>query len=398
MYTHLFEILFWFGILLVIYTYIGYGILLYLLVRIKERFHPYRKPVWQEELPPVTLLIAAYNEEDIVDEKMENCRALHYPQEKLTIAWVTDGSTDQTNSRLSHYPDVRIFFQAPRKGKTAALNRAVPQITTPYIVFTDANAMLNSEALLEIVQCFADPRVGCVAGEKRIFVKEKDNASSGGEGFYWKYESRLKAWDARLYSAVGAAGELFAIRTSLFVPMPENTLLDDFILSMRIAEKGYKIDYCAQAYALENGSADIKNEEKRKIRIAAGGLQSIIRLRSLLIPDPFHLGTLRFQYISHRVLRWSLTPVFLFLLLPLNIGLLFSDQPKIYTVLLILQLFFYGTALLGAFLQKRHLKTKILFIPYYFLFMNLNVIKGFYYLRTHKGKGTWEKARRASTK
>ncbi len=307
------ETLFWCSLAIVIYTYIGYGIILYTLVKIKELFKSPLSPELPQELPDVTLFIAAYNEEEVVDEKMENCYQLDYPKDKLNIIWVTDGSTDTTNEKLAGYP-VTVLYEPQRNGKTAALNRGVPFVKTPFTVFTDANTMLNREAIKEIIRPFGNPQVGCVAGEKRIAVKEADNASSGGEGFYWKYESKLKAWDARLYSAVGAAGELFAIRTDLFEPMPQNTLLDDFILSMRIAQKGYKIAYSSSAYALETGSADIKNEEKRKVRIAAGGLQAIARLRSLLIPNPFHLGLLRFQYLSHRVLRWSVTPLLLFLL------------------------------------------------------------------------------------
>lgn len=166
------------------------------------------------------------------------------------------------------------------------------------------------------MHAFVTPEVGCVAGEKRIAVQDKDNAASGGEGLYWKYESALKKLDARLYSAVGAAGELFAIRRELFEEMPADTLLDDFILSLRIVMRGYTIAYCADAYATESGSADMHEEEKRKVRIAAGGLQSVWRLRTLL--NPLRYGTFCFQYISHRVLRWSLTPVLLFSLLPLN--------------------------------------------------------------------------------
>ena len=390
-----FEILFWCSLGIVIYTYVGYGIILYILVKIKELFiHP-SLPELPEEWPAVTLFIAAYNEEKVIDEKMANCYDLDYPKDKLKIVWITDGSTDTTNEKLGVYPEITILYQPQRNGKTAALTRGVPFVKTPFTVFTDANTMLNHEAIKEIIRPFGNPRVGCVAGEKRIAVKEADNASSGGEGFYWRYESKLKAWDARLYSAVGAAGELFAIRTHLFEPMPSNTLLDDFILSMRIAQKGYKIAYCNQAYALETGSADIKNEEKRKVRIAAGGLQAIVRLRSLLIPNPFHLGTLRFQYLSHRVLRWSVTPVLLFLLLPLNLLILCLYPSPLYAVLLGLQILFYILGGIGAIQQKKHIKNKILFIPYYFLFMNLNVLKGFSYLRKKGGQGTWEKAQRA---
>lgn len=390
-----FEILFWCSLAIVFYTYIGYGIILYILVKVKELFiHPSR-PELPGELPAVTLLIAAYNEEKVIDEKMANCYNLDYPKDKLKIVWVTDGSTDSTNDKLSAYPGVTVLYQPRRNGKTAALNRGVPFVNTPFTVFTDANTMLNRDAIKEIIRPFGDPRVGCVAGEKRIAVKESDNASSGGEGFYWKYESKLKAWDARLYSAVGAAGELFAIRTTLFEQMPSNTLLDDFILSMRIARKGYKIAYSNQAYALETGSADIKNEEKRKVRIAAGGLQAIACLRSLLIPNPFHLGILRFQYLSHRVLRWSVTPVLLFLLLPLNLLLVCLYPSPLFAILLGLQILFYLLGGIGAIQQQKHIKNKILFIPYYFLFMNLNVLKGFSYLRKQGGKGTWEKAQRA---
>ena len=349
------EFFFWFCTAIVFYTYLGYGLILYVLVHIKTIFYPAPVLNWEGDLPSITVLIAAYNEEKVVEEKMANCRALNYPQGKLQVVWITDGSNDHTNGKLARYPEVKVLYRPQRQGKTAALNRAVPLIDTPYIVFTDANTILNTEAILEIVQCFGSEKTGGVAGEKRISVKDKDTATAGGEGFYWKYESRLKAWDSQLYSTVGAAGELFAIRRELFEPMPPDTLLDDFILSMRIAEKGYKIAYCDRAYALEDSSADIKNEEKRKIRIAAGGLQSIGRLRHLLIPNPFHLGLLRFQYISHRVLRWSVTPVVLFLLIPLNLLLAFwPGFSTSYFILFLLQGLFYSMAFIGHHATKEY--------------------------------------------
>ena len=361
-----FEILFWISLFIVFYTYIGYGIVLYILVKIKETF---RKPVHypmpaDEELPEVTLFIAAYNEEDVVDEKMQNCLALDYPADKLQIFWVTDGSNDHTNERLSHWPRVTVLHQPERQGKTAALNRGMKFVKTPLVVFTDANTHLNREALREIVHAFVNPKVGCVAGEKRIAMQSKDNAASGGEGIYWKYESTLKALDSRLYSAVGAAGELFAVRRELFEDMRTDTLLDDFILSLRIAMRGYTIAYCAAAYATESGSANMQEEEKRKVRIAAGGLQSIWRLRPLL--NPFRYGLLNFQYVSHRVLRWSITPILLFLLLPLNVALLFTTaQPLFYAVILGLQILFYLMGIWGYILSRKHIKNKILFIFYF---------------------------------
>lgn len=387
----LIEWLFWISIFIVFYTYLGYGILLYLLVKIKEFFRKPTRLVVPAPLPEVSLFIAAYNEEDIVASKMENCRALDYPADKLKIVWVTDGSNDKTNEYLKEYPDVTLLYQPQRKGKTAALNRGIHYISTPYVIFTDANTMLNKEAITEIIRQFSDPKVGCVAGEKRVEI-QKEQGATAGEGIYWKYESALKALDYRLYSAVGAAGELFAVRTELFEQMPSDTLLDDFILSLRIAQKGYKIAYCKDAYATETASLNMKEEEKRKIRIAAGGLQSIWRLRSLL--NIFRYGTLSFQYISHRVLRWTITPIILFLLIPLNI-LLACKGDITYIFLLLLQAVFYIMAFAGYKLEQRSMRNKLFFIPYYFSFMNINVIRGFFYLAGNKGNGAWEKAKRS---
>ena len=370
------QYLFWISIIIVFYTYIGYGILLYILVKIKEKLHPEQPLTLPEPLPDVTLLIAAYNEEKIIKAKMDNCATLDYPKDKLHVIWVTDGSTDSTNMLLATYPNVTVLFSPERRGKTAALNRAMPFIKTSYTIFTDANTMLNVGSIKEIMTCFTNPKTGCVAGEKRIENKDKDNAVSGGEGFYWRYESKLKAWDSKLYSAVGAAGELFAIRTELFNPMPEDTLLDDFILSLRIAMQGYKIAYCDKAYAIESGSADMHEEQKRKVL-------NLIKY-----------GTLSFQYISHRVLRWSVTPALLFLLFPLNLILVIAQGASLYKIIIILQIIFYVLACLGAIMAKKQIKIKILFIPYYFMFMNLNVLKALFYLKKHKGKGTWEKAKR----
>ena len=254
------EIIFFILLSIVFYTYIGYGIILWILVR------------------------TAYNEEQVVEKKMQNCRELDYPKEKFQIVWVTDGSCDTTNKKLKAYPDATVYYSAKRKGKTAAMNRGIKFVTTPIVIFTDANTSINSQSIREMVRYFNNPKVGCVAGEKRINMHTKDEAAVGGEGMYWKYESFLKKLDSQLHSAVGAAGELFAIRTSLYEQMPNDTLLDDFILSLKIAMKKYIIAYCNKAYAMENGSANMKEEEKRKVRIAAGGIQAIYRLRKLLIP------------------------------------------------------------------------------------------------------------------
>lgn len=386
------AILFWLFFAVVFYTYLGYGIVLRALVFVREAVRPRRHFPEPDDLPEVTLLVAAYNEEEIVAAKTANCRALDYPAGKLHFVWVTDGSTDRTCELLSACSEVTVLHDARRAGKTAAINRAMELIRTPIVIFTDANTMLNSEAARAIVRCFDDPRVGCVAGEKRVAAADGEGAAAT-EGVYWRYESKLKEWDCRLSTAVGAAGELFAVRRELYEPQSDDTLLDDFMISMRIAAKGYRIAYCKAAYALETPSADMAEEGKRKRRIAAGGLQSVWRLRGLL--NPLRHGVMTFQYLSHRVLRWTLTPLLLVALIPLNIALLWSERPALYAAMLLLQVAFYGAALAGWLLERRSRRSRLLFIPYYFLFMNLNVFRGVHYLATRRSGGAWEKARRA---
>lgn len=387
------KIVFWICLILVFYTYIGYGMLLWVLVNIKRLIYGKQKKRElppDNELPEVTLMICAYNEQDIVDSKMENTRQIKYP--KLKVVWVTDGSNDHTNDYLAKYHDVEVIYSPERRGKTAALNHGLSLVKSELVVMTDANTMLNPESIQEIVRCFMDPKVACVAGEKRVAARHEGQAAAEGEGLYWKYESTLKRWDGELYSAMGAAGELCAIRRSLYEPMPENALLDDFVMSLRMVDKGYKIAYTADAYAMEYGSADLTEESKRKRRIAAGGLQSIWWLRNMM--NPLRQPVVAFQFVSHRVLRWSITPIALLLLIPLNVLLVFLKAGNIYTWIWVLQLVFYLAAYLGYLLEQYGRRNKLLYVPYYFLFMNLNVFRGMTYLRTHKSSGAWEKAKR----
>lgn len=395
--NNIISIIFWISLIIIFYTYLGYGMLIFLLVKIKELFKkPVRKSL-PENLPEVSLIIAAYNEEDFVRIKMENSLALDYPKEKFHIIWVTDGTTDSTNELLAAYPEAEVYFSPERKGKTAAINRIMPFVKSPIVIFTDANTMLNSKAVKNIVTEFTDPKVGCVAGEKRVSneppVPGEDGCVATGEGLYWRYESFLKTYDYRLYTDVGAAGELFAVRRDLFRQQPEDTLLDDFMISMEVAADGYRIAYCPNAYASESGSANFKEESKRKVRISAGGLQSIWRLRYLL--NPFKYGILWFQYVSHRVLRWTLTPVLLLLIIPLNIYLCIACPDNLaYKILLAGQALFYLGAWLGYVTTKKDNPSRFLFL-YYFLFMNFNVFRGIFYLMRKREGGAWEKARRA---
>jgi len=399
------EIIFWICAALVIYTYIGYGVLLYFLVRLKRIFVRRGSAgtgiqaatscgtADDNELPEVTFLVCAYNEQDTVDTKIANSHELDYPIDKLHLVWVTDGSDDRTNELLAKYDDVEVLYQPERRGKTNALNRGLSLAKTDIVVMTDANTVVNKGAVREVVRLMADPSVGCVAGEKRVLAKSEGEIAAEGEGLYWKYESTLKRWDSELYSAMGAAGEFCAVKKHLCHPMPDDTLLDDFIMSMRIVEQGYRIAYTADAYAMEFGSVNLVEESKRKRRIAAGGLQSIWRLSSMMLP--WNNPVVAFQLISHRFLRWSVTPVALIALIPLNAALVLMNAGTVYTVIWCMQILFYFAACLGYFMAENGRKNKMLYIAFYFLFMNLNVFHGVAYLATHKNQGAWEKAKRS---
>lgn len=383
------EIIFWASLFVTFYAFLGYGILMVFLV-VAKRIFKKKKAFDASYEPSVSLVVPCFNEAPILDDKVANCYQLDYPKEKLEIVFITDGSTDNSSDVLKKYPDVRVLHENRRGGKTAAENRAMQNIKNEIAIFTDANTVLNPEAIRNIVRHFADPKTGCVSGEKRVLTDKEDTATAG-EGIYWKYESFLKKLDSELYSAVGAAGELVAFRTSLYKDMPEDTLLDDFIQSMRIASEGYKIVYEPEAYAMETGSASIKDEWIRKVRISAGGWQSVKRLFWKI--TPFNRPILWFQYVSHRVLRWIVTPFLLIIMLLANILLAFGENP-LYKIILALQVLFYLAALAGWYLENRKTRMKLLFVPYYFSMMNVAVLFGFKRFISGPQKGAWQKAKR----
>jgi cellulose synthase/poly-beta-1,6-N-acetylglucosamine synthase-like glycosyltransferase len=382
------------SLFIVFYTFAGYGIFLYLIIRIKRVFKGI-KPLPSEALdglPSCTLIIAAYNEEYFIEQKISNSLQLNYPEGKLKLLFVTDGSSDKTPDIIARYPQIQLLHKPERAGKIAAVHRAMEYVDTDAVVFTDANTFLNKDALIKICRHYSDATVGAVAGEKRVHIDENADASAAGEGFYWKYESALKKWDSELYSVVGAAGELFSVRRSLYQPVEPDTVLDDFMISMLIAAKGYRIIYEPDAYATETASENVSEELKRKVRIAAGGIQSILRLKKLFNPFPYPV--LSFQYVSHRVLRWTITPFLLILSFILNIVLALEPGETAMQGLLLAQVLFYLLALLGMIMEKRQLRIKVLFIPYYFCVMNYAVLAGIIRYFSTKQSAVWEKVQR----
>ncbi len=387
-------ILFWIFLGIIVYAYIGYTLIMLVLAGI-HRIFP-KKPRTDETQyePPVTLFIPAYNEADYIEAKMVNTLALKYPVEKLKIIWITDGSIDNTAEFLGRYKGITIFHNPERRGKIHAMNRGIKLTDTPIVVFTDANTMLNPEAIREMVPFFSDPVVGCVAGEKRISESHREKAVGAGEGLYWKYESLIKWLESETGSAVGAVGELFAIRRELYEDVPGDTLLDDFTISLRITEKGYLIKYAPHAWGVETASVSVSEEMKRKVRIATGGLQTLFRLTSLL--NPFRHGLLTFKYVSHKVLRWCLVPFCFPLVFLLNAAILFiPGAPGFYRVFFVLQCLFYLLVITGGLLNNVKLRVKAVFAPYYLLVMNYSIMVGFYRFFTGNYSVNWQKAKRS---
>ena len=372
----LLQVLFWLAVSTVVYTFVGYPLLVGVLARWACR------PVQRAPITPrVTLIIPAYNEAPIIARKIENSLALDYPSEHLDVIVVTDGSDDGTDDIVAGFANrgVRLFHQPQRQGKMAAVNRVVPLVDAEIIVFSDANAMTERGALRALVRNFADPSVGGVTGEKRVL--------GGGEGLYWRYESYLKRCDSALSSVMGAAGELFAVRGSLFDSPPPDTLLDDFVISLCLVEAGWRFVYEPEAVVAEEPSPSIAGEWRRRVRNAAGGFQGMRRLLSLLDP---RRGRVAWQYISHRVLRWAITPFLLPVIYGLNVLLL---GIPFYRLIFVVQTAFYAAALLGYLLSRREVQGGPLYAVFYFCFTNAAALVGCWRYVTGTQPVTWAKAR-----
>ena len=302
--------------------------------------------------PNVSLVVAAYNEEEFIHTKIKNTLELDYPKHKLQVIFITDGSSDATPQIIRDSP-FELLHQPERRGKVAAMNRAIGYVKSPIVVFCDANTLLNRECIKELVKHYVIPKVGAVAGEKKVLAGADAQAAGAGEGIYWKYESFLKKLDSEFYSVVGAAGELFSVRTELFERAKEDTIIEDFVQSLKVCLKGYVVRYEPKAYATESASVSIKDEQKRKVRICAGAFQAMGMLKELF--NIFKYPVLSFQFISHRILRWTLCPLCLVLLLLSNIVLFNKGYSHgFYGWFLHVQLLFYLLAMLGGnFYQQR---------------------------------------------
>ncbi len=387
------TIFFWISLAILFYCYIGYGVLLFLITGLKKMMTSKKQKVFSQEILPVTLIVTAYNEEKILEQKIRNTLSIDYPADKLQLIFITDGSTDGSEKIVQEFPSIALLHQPERRGKYAAIKRAMKQVQTSFVIFSDANTMLNTACIKSMMAHYSNEKVGGVAGEKKIISNKTVSAVGKAEGLYWQYESFMKKLDAGLNTVTGAAGELFSIRTALFKELDDELILDDFVISMQICLEGYKIEYEPEAFATELPSVSLAEEEKRKVRISAGAYQSVGYLKGCL--NIFKYPLLSFQYISRRLLRWIFCPVMLVVLLLSNI-LIVTNQygTDFYNWMLYVQIVFYVLAVAGWLFVRSGKKAGWLTIPFYFVFMNYCLVRGF--LKFMKGRQSvlWEKSMR----
>ena len=386
------EVLFWIGGLVLFYCYAGYGLILYILNFFKSSFNKTSQGKGFE-WPSVTLVIAAWNEAEVLERKIINTLSLDYPPGKLQIICITDGSDDDSVDIVQKYPSINLLHIPYRQGKVAALNRAIQFVDTPIVFFSDANAMLNKEAIRRMTAHFKDAGIGGVAGEKKI-LKTGNSPVGNAESLYWRYESFLKKQDAAFHSVVGAAGELFAMRTELWQSLDENIILDDFIISMQVRLMGYRFAYEPKAWSIEAPSVSFTEERKRKVRIAAGAFQSVNYLRGAL--NFKKNAALSFQFFSRRILRWFIAPVLLPMLAIMNFLIVLNEPSSFYLFIFIAQVIFYLSALTGYVMHKFNKQPGWLNAPMYFVFMNSCMISGSMLFFKKNHSVLWDKSLRES--
>ena len=357
--------LFWGSIGLILYTYLLFPLLT--LLRGKVRPQPYRSA---DITPPVSMIIAAYNEAESIGPKLDNILSVDYPQECLEVIIASDGSSDGTDEIVRSYESRGVkLLSLPRQGKAPALNAAVAASTGEILLFSDANSMYAHEAIRALVRPFADPEVGGVAGNQ-TYLKQRQDGNSAGEKSYWAFDRKLKQSQSQAGNTISATGAIYAIRRSLFQSVPDG-VTDDFVTSTRVIDQGYRLVFAPDAIAYEPAAKSSGKEFGRKVRITTRGLRSVWVNRQLL--NPLQYGFYALQIFSHKVLRRL---VVFPLILVLAISPLLWWRGFVYRLATLVQTVFYGCALLGALFMKARIgRAKIFSIPFFFSLVNLASLK-----------------------
>lgn len=393
--------LFWFSVLFIAYTYAGYPLLLAFLAKLNPR----RKTDWKDisppgELPVVSLIIAAYNEQAYIKARLDNALQIHYPPGKLQIIVAADGSNDETVKIASKFgPPVEISFIPERRGKMSAVDRAIGMAHGEIIVLSDANNHYHQDCLMHLVKPFSDPKIGMVTGSKRIMAG--DGLLGESEGLYWKYESFIKRCETKLGCTTGVAGEILAFRRSIYRPAPATIINDDFYLAVRAARDGYDVVYTQEAESFERISASAADEIARRARIIAGRFQAMTLAHSLL---PWKRPLITWQIISHKFMR-PLVPLamiaagfsnLLAVLWPVqshNLPL-YHLAPPYGVIFLVIQVVFYLAAWLGSRFELPGLAGRIFYIPVFLFNSNFATLIGLYRFLSRRQSSAWQRVNR----
>ncbi len=382
------SVCFWCSVAGILYAYIGYPAAIWILSRLFGKAHN-PPAITAQGLPRVTLLIAAYNEETVIERRIQNALSLNYPSDRFEIVIASDGSGDATASICRRYSDrVRLFDFPERRGKAAVLNAAIEQLDTDIIVFSDANTSMDAAALRHLVRWFSDPSIGVVCG--RLVLTDPETGRNA-DSLYWRYETFLKRCESRLNGLLGANGAIYALRRSQFVPLPMGTLVDDFVGPLLVKMRsGCRIIYDTEAAAFEETAHDLSGEYRRRARIGTGGFQAIKYLWLLLHP---RFGWTAFTFWSHKVLRW-ICPFFM--ISGFFSAVLLSDK-DLYFSLLLLQVIFYVVCAFGAGLKSRNSTARLLRVLAMFVGMNFAILIGFVRWLSQTQSGLWKSTDRRST-
>ncbi|HEX7676074.1 MAG TPA: glycosyltransferase family 2 protein [Bdellovibrio sp.] len=379
------QISFWIVFVAICMHYVGFALLVYVVSRVYRKKHKIA-----DIQPSVSFIIAAYNEEHIIRETLLNDLQIDYPKDKIEFIVVSDGSSDSTPNIVSEFANqgVTSLHQPQRQGKTAALNRAVATAKNEILVFSDANSMFRKDAISKLVRHFADESIGGVCGRKSVLQHANRNASLG-DNLYWHYESALKQAESHLGSIPTADGEIFALRRSLYHPVPTALINDDLVITFNILEQGKRVIYDQEAITEEQASITMKDDFNVKSRMVYGGIQVISLYKKLLNPLTSWFGL---QFFFHKSLRYFMWVCLAWILLS-NIACV--KVHPFYAVFLGLQLAFYTMAWIGYQLDKLGKKSGIFYLPYYYCNVNLAAYKGFlYFLKQRSTVDIWKKAQR----